>query len=255
MKALITGASSGIGRDISIVLSEMGYDLIVVARRLEKLEELKKSVNTNTNININIEIICLDISKSEACYELYEKVKDKNIDVLINNAGFGLLGNFDETDMQRELEMIDTNIKAVHILTKLFLKDFKKRNSGYILNVASSAGFLPGPLMATYYATKGYVVRLTQAIYEELRKEKSSVYVGILCPGPVHTEFGKTANVSFSVKGLKSDYVARYSIKKMFERKLIIIPGFVMKIARFLTKIIPERILLTITYNIQKRKN
>lgn len=249
MKALITGASSGIGRDISIVLSEMGYDLIVVARRLEKLEELKKSVN------INIEIICLDISKSEACYELYEKVKDKNIDVLINNAGFGLLGNFDETDMQRELEMIDTNIKAVHILTKLFLKDFKKRNSGYILNVASSAGFLPGPLMATYYATKGYVVRLTQAIYEELRKEKSSVYVGILCPGPVHTEFGKTANVSFSVKGLKSDYVARYSIKKMFERKLIIIPGFVMKIARFLTKIIPERILLTITYNIQKRKN
>lgn len=248
MKALITGASSGIGRDMAINLASRGIDLILVARRKERLEELKSS------LNVNVEIIPLDISIKENCYSLYEQVKDKNIDILINNAGFGVFGKFDETDLEKEINMIDLNIIALHILTKLFLKDFKKRNSGYILNVASSAAFSAGPLLSSYYATKNYVYRLTEAIYEELRRDKVNVYVGALCPGPVDTEFNDVANVKFGVKSLTSKYVAEYAIKKMFKRKLIIIPGFIMKVARFFQTIMPEKLLLRICYNIQKKK-
>lgn len=249
MRALITGASSGIGRDMAIILSNMGYDLVLVARRKEKLEELQSELPTDTRI------ICLDLSKEESCYSLYEQVKQENIDILINNAGFGIFGTFDEIDLNAEMRMVDTNIKAVHILTKLFLKDFKLKNSGYILNVASSAAFLPGPLLSSYYASKAYVLRLTQAIYEELRRAGSSVYIGSLCPGPVETEFDKTANVKFSVKGLSSRYVADYAIKQMFKRKLTIVPGTTMKLARFFEKFVPEKPLLRITYKMQKRKD
>lgn len=248
MKALVTGASSGIGRDIAIILSEMGYELILVARRREKLEELKKTLKTNA------QVVCYDLSKEDECFSLYEQVKAENINILINNAGFGTFGAFDETDIMTDLRMIDTNIKAVHILTKLFLKDFKAKNAGYILNVASSAAFLPGPLLSGYYSSKAYVLRLTQAIFEELRRAGSSVYIGSLCPGPVATEFDKTANVKFSVNGLSSEYVAAYAIKQMFKRKLTIVPGTTMKLARFFETFIPEKPLLKIAYNMQKRK-
>ena len=134
------------------------------------------------------------------------------------------------------------------------LIDFVKKDRGYILNVASSAAFLPGPLLSSYYATKAYVLRLTEAIYEELRREKSNVYVGVLCPGPVDTEFNDVAKVKFALKGLTSEYVAKYAIKKMFKRKLVIVPGKVMKCARFLTKITPEKLLLKVSYNQQKLK-
>ena len=156
MLALVTGASSGIGRDIARYLSKLGYDLVIVARRKEKLEELKEELKTN------VEIVCLDVSIEENCYEIFKSHKD--IDILINNAGFGLFGHFDSTDLSKELNMINTNIVAVHILTKLYLQEMKKKNTGYILNVASIAGFMPGPLMATYYASKNYVVALTRAI-------------------------------------------------------------------------------------------
>lgn len=248
MKALITGASSGIGRDMAINLASRGIDLVLVARRKERLEELKKQ------LSVDVEIIDLDISSKEACYELYDKVKDKNIDILINNAGFGVFGKFDETDLEKEINMINLNIISLHILTKLFLKDFKAKNSGYILNVGSSAAFCAGPLLSSYYATKNYVLRLTEAIYEELRREKSNVYVGVLCPGPVDTEFNKVANVKFSINGLTSKYVADYAIKNMFKGKLIILPGILMKITRVLCKISPEKLMLKICYKIQKNK-
>lgn len=249
MKALITGASSGIGRDMAINLASRGIDLILVARRKERLEELK------TELKVNVEVIPLDISIKENCYSLYEQVKDKNIDILINNAGFGVYGKFDESDLEKEINMIELNITALHILTKLFLKDFKKRNSGYILNVASSAAFSAGPLLSSYYGTKNYVYRLTEAIYEELRRDKSNVYVGVLCPGPVDTEFNDVANVKFAAKSLTSKYVAEYAIKNMFKRKLIIIPGIIMKIARFFQKVMPEKIVTRVCYNIQKNKS
>jgi short-subunit dehydrogenase len=248
MKALVTGASSGIGRDMAIVLSKMGYDLILVARRKEKLQELSMELPTKSRI------ICMDISEEEACLSLFDMVKEENIEILINNAGFGIFGAFVKTDLKTELRMIDTNIKAVHILTKLFLEEFISRNSGYILNVASSAAFLPGPLLSGYYATKAYVLRLTQAIHEELRREGSRVYIGTLCPGPVETEFDKTANVKFSVKGLSSSCVAEYAIKMMFIRRMTIVPGTTMKLARFFDKITPDKLLLRIAYKIQKRK-
>ena len=150
-------------------------------------------------------------------------------------------------------DMIDINIKAVHTLTKLFLKDFKEKDSGYILNVASSAAFLSGPLMSTYYATKGYVLKLTEAIYEELRREDSNVYIGALCPGPVDTEFNKVAGVQFNIPSLTSHEVAEYAINQMFRKKLIIIPGWKMKFV-VLSKFIPRKLLLRLNYNIQKKK-
>lgn len=246
MKALITGASSGIGKDMAIILSNMGYDLVLVARRKEKLEELKKQLKTN------VEICDMDISIEDNCYKLYNKYN--NIDILINNAGFGLFGEFNEIDINKELQMIDTNIKAVHILTKLYLNDFIKKDSGYILNTASTAGFFSGPLMATYYATKGYVLKLTEAIKEELRHKKSNVYIGALCPGPVNTEFNDVANVKFSVKALSSNYVAKYAIKKMFKKQTIIIPGLSNKLLIIFSKIIPRKLVIKINYYIQRKK-
>lgn len=248
MKALVTGASSGIGKELAIALSDMGYDLILVARRKTKLEELKKKLPGKTTT------IVMDLSSTANCMKLYEKVKKEDIEVVVNNAGFGVFGEFDKTNLDKELDMIDINIKAVHVLTKLFLKDFKDKDSGYILNVASSAGFLSGPLMATYYATKGYVLKLTEAIYEELRREGSNVYIGALCPGPVDTEFNKVAKVKFSMKPLDSKYVAEYAIDQMLKRKLIIIPGFKTKFVR-LCGLLPRKLLLRINYNVQKKKD
>lgn len=194
MKALITGASSGLGRDMARYLASLDWDLVLVARRTERLKELQEELKTS------VEIISLDLGIEENCYKLYEMTKDKGIDLLINNAGFGLFGLTTETSLERELEMINLNVKAVHILTKLFLKDFYKKDKGQILNVASSAGFLAGPRLNTYYATKNYVLKFTLAIYEELRHQKSNVKISCLCPGPVATEFNKVAGGKFNIE-------------------------------------------------------
>ena len=246
MRALITGASSGIGRDIAINLSKKGYDLILVARDLEKLNEVKAKLHTN------VEVVSMDVSKAENCKELHEKYQD--IDILVNNAGFGDCGYFTKTSLDKELKMIDTNIVAYHVLTKLYLQDMKQRNNGKILNVASIAGFMPGPLMATYYSTKAYVVRLSEAIREELKKENSKVQISILCPGPVNTNFNKVADVKFALKGLSSEYVAKYTIDKLFKGKFYIVPGWKIKLARFGSKIAPNNLVAKICYNMQRRK-
>lgn len=246
MKALVTGASSGIGRDIARELSKKGYDLVIVARNKERLEELKQELKTK------VEVISLDLSKKENCMKLHEEVKD--IDVLINNAGFGDFGKFVDTDIEREIQMIELNITSVHLLTKLYLKDMVKENKGRILNVASIAGFMPGPLMATYYATKNYIVRLSEAIREELKKQKSDVKISILCPGPVKTNFNNVANVKFELHSLTSEYVAQYAVKEMLKNKFYIVPGLTIKVLKFLPKITPTPILAKCTYQMQKRK-
>ncbi len=248
MKALITGASSGIGVSFAKYLSSLGYDLILVARRKERLEQIKKELKTK------VKIMCLDLSNIQNCKDLYSKVKKDNIDLLINNAGFGDFGNFEETNLDKDLQMINVNISAVHILTKLFLKDMIKNNKGYILNVSSAASFAPGPLMATYYSTKSYVLRLTESIESELKHKNSKVRISALCPGPVDTEFNDVAHVNFSFKPLTSDYVAKYAIDKMFKGKTIIIPGFLMKFNRFFSKILPDAFAAKIVYNNQRRK-
>ncbi len=249
MKALITGASSGIGRDMARYLATLGWDLILVARREDRLKELKVELSTN------VKIIVLDVGREEDCYKLYELTKDDNVDMLINNAGFGLAGEFVKTDLDTELNMIDVNIRAVHILTKLFVKDFVARDSGFILNVASSAGFMPGPLLSTYYATKNYVLRLSEAIYEELRRKGNRVKISVLCPGPVNTEFNEVARVKFAVSGITSEYCARTAINGALVGKLIIIPGAVLKAGLFFRRFVPERTMLKLAYNFQKRKN
>ncbi|MBE6161055.1 MAG: SDR family oxidoreductase [Firmicutes bacterium] len=249
MKVLITGASSGIGRDMAYYFSKLGYDLVLVARRTEKMEEIKNNVDTN------VEIISMDLQEKENCFKLYQQLKNENIDILVNNAGFGLFGTFDKTDLDRELEMINLNIIATHILTKLFLKDMIKKDSGYILNVCSSAGFMAGPRLNTYYATKNYSLKLTMAIYEELKKMKSNVNISALCPGPVDTEFNKVAKGVFNLKEANSYYVAKYAVDNMFKKKLLIIPQFKIRLTIFLLRFIPYKLQLLITYHIQKRKN
>lgn len=248
MKALITGASSGIGYNMAKYLNSMGYSLVLVARDKEKLQKIQKELSGE------VKIVVADLSNESKLKELYVLCKNDNIDILINNAGFGLFGEFTETDLNKELEMIDVNIKAVHILTKLFLKDMKKRNKGYILNVSSAASFQAGPLMATYYATKSYVTKLTLAIYEELRRDKSNVHISCLCPGPVNTNFNNVANVQFSMKSLSSEYVARYAINKMFQNKLIIIPGIKMKFTIFFNRLVSNKLAIRIVYKFQKKK-
>lgn len=248
MLALITGASSGIGREMAYYLGELGYDLILVARRKDRLEEIKKDIQTN------VEIFDYDLLEQKNIFKLHDQVKNKNIDFLINNAGFGLFGMFDKTDLNRELEMIDLNIKTYHILTKLFLQDFVKKNHGRILNVASAAGFLAGPRLSTYYATKNYVAKLSMGIYEELKHQNSKVHISILCPGPVETEFNKVAKGTFSIHEMSARKVARIAIDQSLRNKLIIVPGISTKLALFFNRFVPWKLSLRITYHIQKRK-
>ena len=250
MKALITGASSGIGRDMARYLADMGWDLILAARREDRLKELKNELG-----KVNVRIIVTDVGNADCCRELYEMTKDDGVDMLINNAGFGLAGEFAASDLDVELNMIDVNIRALHILTKLFLRDFIKRDSGVILNVASSAGFMPGPLLSTYYATKNYVLRLTEAIYEELRRKKSRVKISALCPGPVNTEFNEVAKVHFAVKGISSEDCARIAVDGALKGKLIVVPSAMLKAGLFFRRFVSEKRLLKLAYNFQRKKN
>ena len=247
--ALVTGASSGIGAEIAKRLDSLGFNVIITARRTDRLETLANELKNPSTV------IAADLSVREECLKLYEQTRDRNVSVLVNNAGFGMIGNFDETDLDKELSMIDVNCAAVHILTKLFLKDFKRKNRGFILNVASSAGLMPGgPLMAAYYATKAYVVSLTRGISEELRSANSKVSISALCPGPVETEFNDVANCDFAVKGISADYCAECGLKGLFARKTIIVPDAGMKLAAGSARFAPARFVLGVTRTMQKKK-
>ena len=245
-KALVTGASSGIGRDLAKELSKRGYDIILVARNEEKLNEVASEIKTK------VEVIPMDISVVDNCKKLYSMVED--VDILVNNAGFGVFGKFINTDLDREVKLIDTNVTAVHVLTKLFLKNMVERDKGYILNVSSIAGHLPGPLMAAYYSSKHYVYILSESINEELKKNNSKVRVGTLNPGPVRTNFNKVANVKFDLKSLSSDYVARYTVDKILKGKTDITPGLSIKLLRFVAKISPTNLATKVVYRTQKRR-
>lgn len=253
MKAIITGASSGLGREMARVLSEQGYDILAVARRRDKLEELRSELKTE------VEILCMDVTDTEACYRLAELAAEA--DVFINNAGFGVFGKFCETSLEDELKMLDTNVRSVHILTKLVAQKFREKDSGYILNVASLAAFFPGPLFGAYYASKSYVLRLSQALAEELRQTKSKVKIGVLCPGPVHTEFSQVAKVNFGTgseksKGivLNSKEVAEYAIRQLFKGKQVIVPGALVRLVIALRHVLSDKLLAKAVYLIQSKK-
>ena len=249
MKALVTGASSGIGKDITLELVKRGYEIIAVAREQDKLDKLKEEVPQV------IKYIAMDLSIRENCFKLYEMIKEEDIEILVNNAGFGTVGNFAETDLDTELAMIDTNCIALHILFKLFLKDMVKKNNGRILNVASIASFSPGPNMATYFSTKSYVYRLTQSVYQELKWKKSKVTVTALCPSPTRTSFDKTANVKFKMNYLTSEYVAKCGVKAMLRGKWCVTPGFTGKIDKFFAKLLPDKIMAKVVGRVPSKRN
>jgi len=247
--ALITGATSGIGYEFAKQLADRGFGLIVVGRRVERLQELKES------LSVPVEVIKADLNNREECFGLLEKVADKDIDVFINNAGFGLCGKFVETDVNREVSMVQVNDIAMHILFKGILKQMDKAGKGQILNVASSAGILPaGPYMATYYASKAYVVSLTRAVDVELKEAGSGVKVSALCPGPVDTEFNDTADVVFALKGISASQCVREALKGMDKGKTIIVPSLRMKLAMAFQAIVPMPILVKLTARQQKKK-
>ena len=234
------------GRDMAILLSKKGYDLILVARNGDKLKRLAEK------LPVQVTVIPMDLSVRKNCYKLHSIAR--NIDILINNAGFGEWGEFYYTSLDKELNMIDLNVGAMHILTKLYLRDFVKRNKGYIMNVSSLAAFGSGPLMAAYYATKSYVYKLTTAINEELRARKSKVHISVFCPGPVDTGFNDRAGVSFSMKSLNSMEASRRALRGMFWRRTVIIPSFSNRITALMCKFAPLRLVLMVCYRIQHSK-
>lgn len=247
MKALITGASSGIGREISIELARRGIDVVLSARRGDRLLKLKSEIESSFNVSATV--LEVDLSDEKQCFGLENVLLDT--DILVNNAGFGIFGKFEDTPLEDDLKLIDVNIRAVHILTKLFVK---KRNDGYILNVASIAGFMAGPLLSSYYASKAYVLRLSQAVCEELFKDKKNISVSVLCPGPVDTEFDGVAGVKSGLKSQTPYFVAKYAVDKMFKKKRVIVPGFKIKLLIFLNRIVPGSVMIKCTHKMQKKK-
>lgn len=248
--ACITGASSGIGREMAKKLSALGYELILVSRNTKALKKLSKTLDTDC------EIITYDLSDGKSCIKLGRTLsKRKDIHIFINNAGFGDIGDFDRTSLATDISMINVNIRATHILTKYMLRSFKKLNRGYIMNVASSAGLLPGgPYMTTYYATKSYVTSLTTSVNGELKAAHSNVHICMLCPGPVDTNFNNTAGVRFALPGISAEYCASYALLQMFKGKVTIVPTFTMKAAVLASKLAPRELATSITAKQQMKK-
>lgn len=245
--AVVTGASSGIGREFVRLLAKKGFKVIAAARREQRLLELKEETDC--------EVFVCDLTKKADCYALYEFSKSFNPFMLINCAGFGVFGKFEASELERELSLIDLNITALHILTKLFLRDFKGRDRGVILNVSSSAGLVPaGPYMSGYYASKAYVTSLTSAIAAELKEEKSGVLVSSLCPGPVDTEFNEVAGVKFGVGSISARECAEYALKKLKEGKTVIVPSFTVKACAVGSKLAPRELVTRIAGELQKKK-
>ena len=247
--AVITGASAGIGAEFAKRLSAKGFPLVLIARRRDRLERLAKELKTDCVV------MEADLSREEECYRVMDQLRERKVGIFINNAGFGDCGRFVETDLAKEMDMVQLNVKALHILMKLMLRQMQEAGGGYILNVASSAGLMPaGPYMATYYATKSYVTSLTQAVAQELREEGSRVYVGCLCPGPVDTEFNSVANVEFALKGISAGYCAAYALEQMAKRQVVIIPTRLMQAAMLGGRFLPQSLYVKIAARQQKKK-
>lgn len=250
--AVITGASSGIGREFARRLAEEGYPLVLAARRQERLEELAGELRSR---GTECCLVSADLSEREGCDRLLEQLEDKRVGVFINNAGFGDCGCFLETELEKELNMIDLNVKMLHYLTKRILRKMEAQGYGYLLNVASSAGLLPaGPYMAAYYAGKAYVASLTQAVARELKERGSRVYVGVLCPGPVDTEFNSVANVRFALPGIGVEECVNCALRQMKKRKTVIVPSLTMKAAASFSRFLPREMCVRFVGMQQKRK-
>lgn len=238
---LITGATTGIGYELAKLYAKDENNLILVARDEEKLKEVKDELEF---YNIKVYTIALDLSEDNSCEKVLDFVNKKNlsVDILINNAGMGSFGYLSEIEVEKELKLIDVNIRALTELTKMFLPSMIEHGEGSIMNVASTAAFCAGPKMATYYASKSYVLNFTEALYEELKG--SEIKVSCLCPGPVKTNFQEKSGIRKSEAAKKAlmtpKEVAKVAYKDFKNGKLIIIPGFKNKLIITLNKLIPR---------------
>ncbi len=248
--ALITGASSGLGIEFAILFAADGYNLVLTARNEVKLKELQHTLNSKYNTNITV--FASDLSVENAANNLFNFTQEHNIqiDVLVNNAGFGDLGDFALADMARLNKMINLNITALVTLTHLYVNEMRKNgNGGRILNIGSIASFMPGPYMSVYYATKAFVLNFTQGVAQELLNDNISLTV--LCPGPTGTHFFENAHADkksfFKSKNLaKPEKVAKCGYKALMKGKMIAIPGIRIKIFAFLPRIMPRAIVTKI---------
>lgn len=240
---LITGASMGIGYELAKLFAKDKRNLILISRNILKLQDVK---NELSKFNVDIKILALDLKNSEDIQDLFNYIEANklNINILINNAGIGTFGDFNNIEWKSEEALIDINIKALTKLTKYFLPKVVKEKEGGILNVASTAAFCSGPRMATYYASKAYVLNLTEAIYEEYKE--TGIKISCLCPGPVKTSFQDKAGIKKSKSAKKylmdAEEVAKICYKDFYKRKVIIIPGFKNKLLVMGNKLLPRSI-------------
>jgi uncharacterized protein len=253
--ALITGASSGIGAALAHLFAQNGYDLVVVARGRQALQQLADSLTRAHGVAVTV--LPKDLSEPHAPREIAAELRqqDLRIDVLVNNAGFATYGLFAETDLNAELEMMQVNMVALTHLTKLLLPGMIQRGDGKILNVASTAAFQPGPLMAVYYATKAYVLSLSEALSEELRG--TGVSVTALCPGPTRSGFQARARMEYSklVRGtiMDVDTVARAGYRALMRGKTLVIPGMQNWVAAFVVRLLPRNLVAWLAHQAQER--
>ena len=243
-KALITGASSGFGADFADILAKKGMDLVITARREEKLNALKEKIVEKYGVNVRV--IVMDLAGFEAACGLYEKVKDENIDMLINNAGYGMYEYFERQDAAALNKMVQLNVVSAVTLANLFVKDLSAKNSGWILNVASFAGFNPTPFYAVYGATKAFLMNFSVALRTELKKRGKNVCVTALCPGFTDTEFVQTANQKRSkllemIIG-KSYPAAVEAINGLLKNKPVVMPRLINRCAAFFLRFLPRSV-------------
>ncbi len=247
---LITGATSGIGYELAKVFARNNYNLILTGRNEQRLNEIR---NEFTNYKISIHTFSCDLSKQNSVSELFYLINKSNleIDILINNAGFGLLGPFNEVDLQSQLDMIQVNITSLVELTHLIIPSMIKRKSGKIMNVASTAAFQPGPYMAIYYATKSFVLSFSEALHYELKDY--GISVSTLCPGPTKTDFQRRARMeninlerSKLLPYMSAEKVAEIGYKGLMKGKRVIIPGMMNKIGTIIVKFVPKKIVLNV---------
>jgi short-subunit dehydrogenase len=255
--ALITGGSTGIGLDLAREFAAHGHDLVIVARNADRLDQAAGAIEGKYGVKVTA--IPSDLSVDDASQRLYDAVLSEGIqiDYLVNNAGFGLAGEFADTDIDRELDMIQLNVSAVVHMTKLFMQPMIRRKKGRIMNLASIAGFQPGPLMSIYYATKAFVLSFSEAVAEELRN--TGVTMTALCPGPTESEFAEIAGTAstrlFTQMGVKgSAEVARFGYKAMMSGERVAIPGVRNKLMIQVERAAPRTLVTKIVRKIQENR-
>ncbi len=246
MKAVITGASSGIGRELARLLAPGCSELVLAGRDRGRLDALEAELSGACRVTV----FSADLTDRAACIRLHDAHPDA--DLLVNNAGFGVYGPFCDTSLEQEIRMVDVNVAAMHILMKLYLRDMVRRDRGRILNVASIAGFAPGPPMASYYAGKAYVVRLSEAVRTELKAAGSRVRLSVLCPGPVDTGFAGTAGIPFHFGGMDARKAAEYALRHL--DRFYIVPGLPFRAARAMMTVLPPSLTAPVIYGLQDRR-